>query len=132
MLRCRVFLGDVRPAPAAPTTDSQRPATPCCPACSLPGELLDTPDGGTVLLESHDPTNPLRAGEVPPGYRWTVIDHYAHRLRDSASPRAPCQVEHALVCPHSPVDLTPSALRQRRLGFVDENGQRLFTGSGGT
>ncbi|MER8001035.1 DUF6083 domain-containing protein [Streptomyces sp. NPDC095613] len=105
---------DVRPAAAAPTTDSQHPATPCCPACGLPGELLDTPDGRTVLVESNDPTNPLRAGEVPSGFRWTVIDYYAHRLLDGATPTAPCQVEHALVCPQSSVGLASSALQQRR------------------
>ncbi|MFE4177121.1 DUF6083 domain-containing protein [Streptomyces sp. NPDC056909] len=102
---------------AAPTINSQQeaPATPCCPSCGLPGDLLATPEGRTVLLDSNDPTAPLRAGDVPSGFRWTLIDYYAHRLPDSAAPTAPCQVDHALVCPRSQADLASSALQQRRL-----------------
>ncbi|MEV7683252.1 DUF6083 domain-containing protein [Streptomyces sp. NPDC088341] len=57
----------------------------------------------------------LRAGDVPSGFRWTLIHYYAHPLPESATPTAPCQVDHALVCPRSPTDLTSPALQRRRL-----------------
>ncbi|WP_432063537.1 DUF6083 domain-containing protein [Streptomyces sp. S1] len=102
--------------PAVPAiSHSYNPETSSCSSCGLPGELWTTPEGLHVLLDSNDPMAPLRAGDVPAGYGWTVADHHAHPVPDGTASEVPCQADHILVCPCRPATLFSPALLERRL-----------------